>query len=179
VVETLNASLPKIGSIMDLKVVPYGNARIDLDAKKVTCQHGALECQANLYEMCGIHLNPNRDEWFPYYACLESKGSGEGGGGAAVLAAVDDCAAAAGIDAQAIHDCFNDDDLSWQLQVDAANVTAATNHKYTPWVEVPTGTVLSNSDTLVKAVCKAYSGHPKPASCPKLDDEEGRCYKDF
>mmetsp|Transcript_2871 Transcript_2871/g.8524 ORF Transcript_2871/g.8524 Transcript_2871/m.8524 type:complete len:131 (+) Transcript_2871:277-669(+) len=130
--------------------------------------------------MCGIHCFPDTADWFPYYVCLESKGSGEGGGGAAMLAAVDDCAAAAGIDATAIHACFDDDALAWQLQAAAANATAATGHKYTPWVEVPTGFPLDNSDLFVRAVCKAYKGKDKPPACKRADLEaDTRCYKDM
>ena len=65
--------------------------------------------------------------WFPYYVCLESKGSGEGGGGDAVIAAVDPCATAAGMDPALIHDCHDNATLAWQLQEAAAAATPA-NH---------------------------------------------------
>lgn len=159
----LNTTFYEIGEIMAIEAVPYGNAAINYTNQSVTCQHGPQECSANTYEQCGIYLYPDQNIWFPYYVCLESKGSGEGGGGDAVIAAVDPCATAAGMDPALIHDCHDNATLAWQLQEAAAAATPA-NHTYTPWVVVG-GSLLNHQDLLKRAVCDAYTG-TLPAACP-------------
>lgn len=164
---------------MAIQAVPYGNAQIDTATETVTCQHGELECSANSYEQCGMYLYPDQNVWMPYYVCLESKGSGEGGGGDAVIAAVPECAEAAGMDAVAIESCHANATLAWELQEQAAEVTEAADHSYTPWVVID-GVLWSGSFTFQfkKAVCDAYTGTP-PAGCDSSSEAEvKRCYKD-
>ena len=52
--------MDSIGEIVNLTAAPYGNAQIDTTTQTVTCQHGDAECSANVYEQCGIALNPDR-----------------------------------------------------------------------------------------------------------------------
>ncbi|MCL7022389.1 hypothetical protein MKW94_004124 [Papaver nudicaule] len=54
--------LPKIFEnglidIIDLKLIPYGNAKISAD-KVLTCQHGPKECLLNTVEACALHVWP-------------------------------------------------------------------------------------------------------------------------
>lgn len=159
---------------MNITAVPYGNAEIDTKTETVTCQHGELECIANSYEQCGMYLYPDQKIWMPYYVCLEAKGSGEGGGGEAVIEAVPECAEAAGMDPDKIKACQADSELAWQLQQDAAAITDAADHTYTPWVVVD-GELLAHEALFKKTVCKAYTGEP-PAGCT-AELENKRCYK--
>ncbi|KAI3896370.1 hypothetical protein MKW92_048037 [Papaver armeniacum] len=72
--------LPKIFSnglidIIDLKLVPYGNARISAD-NIITCQHGPNECVLNTVEACAIYVWPSLDyENFQTYVCNAYKGT--------------------------------------------------------------------------------------------------------
>jgi interferon gamma-inducible protein 30 len=158
---------------MNITAVPYGNAQIDYTTETVTCQHGEQECSANLYEQCGMYLYPDQAIWMPYYVCLESKGSGEGGGGDAVIAAVPECATAAGMDADAVEACHADSTLAWQLQEQAAALTEAADHTYTPWVTVD-GVLLNYDFQFKKMICDAYTGTP-PDVCVSMAPK--RCDK--
>uniref|UniRef100_A0A0K0E2E6 Saposin A-type domain-containing protein n=1 Tax=Strongyloides stercoralis TaxID=6248 RepID=A0A0K0E2E6_STRER len=55
---------------IDLELIPFGNARMDEETKKITCQHGEEECKVNKYEGCAINF---LEKPFPFIYCLESK----------------------------------------------------------------------------------------------------------
>jgi len=59
ITEQLNVAYEHgLGPIMNLTFVPYGNAKIDLDAKTVICQHGDAECDANTWESAWFTRTP-------------------------------------------------------------------------------------------------------------------------
>lgn len=159
-VTSLKKTWSAIGAsgIMNLTVVPFGNAKLSGDT--VTCQHGPDECLGNSYEQCAIHLNPATDAWFPYYECMEALGSRMIHKHSSVT-----CAGKANLDNTAIEACVNNPALSLKLQKDAAANTG--KHSYTPWVLVDGKISPSDGDKLLAEVCAAYSG-TKPAGCAKL-----------
>ncbi|MCL7032530.1 hypothetical protein MKW94_003880 [Papaver nudicaule] len=55
----------------DLKLIPYGNARID-DDKVITCQHGPNECVLNRVEACALQVWPALDKHFNFIKCVET-----------------------------------------------------------------------------------------------------------
>ncbi|KAM7527638.1 hypothetical protein LguiB_031048 [Lonicera macranthoides] len=57
--------------IVDLKLSPYGNAKIGPN-NTIICQHGAYECLLNTIEACAIYVWPDVSEHFPFIYCLES-----------------------------------------------------------------------------------------------------------
>lgn len=154
-----------VSDIMNLTIVPYGNAVIDYDTQTVTCQHGADECAGNLWEMCAIDLYPDQNEHFWFYQCME-------GYGTSMLSEVETCATKSGLDYDLLSACFNDEDKAWELEQQAAALTPA-YHEYTPWVEVPTGTVLDHQSLFTYTVCEAYEGD-MPAGCPQASEPK-RC----
>jgi hypothetical protein len=50
----LNGTMAEVGALIDLTVVPWGNARISGDVWE--CQHGPGECMGNTIESCVMHL---------------------------------------------------------------------------------------------------------------------------
>nr|XP_029489202.1 gamma-interferon-inducible lysosomal thiol reductase-like [Oncorhynchus nerka] len=64
--------------IMDVKLVPYGNAQVGLFSKwralgnsPFTCQHGEPECHGNMIEACFLH-SVGRYSAFQVIYCMES-----------------------------------------------------------------------------------------------------------
>ncbi|MQL83480.1 hypothetical protein Taro_015972, partial [Colocasia esculenta] len=57
-------------SIIDLNLVPYGNARVDANGT-ITCQHGTYECLLNTVEACAISAWPDVKEHFNFIYCVE------------------------------------------------------------------------------------------------------------
>ena len=57
-----------VPAIMNLTIVPYGNAHLDGDT--VTCQHGDDECSGNSWEQCAIAHYPDSVDHFPFCKLL-------------------------------------------------------------------------------------------------------------
>jgi interferon, gamma-inducible protein 30 len=147
------ASIPGMKDIMKVTYVPFGNAKIDLDAKTVTCQHGDTECFANSYEQCAIDIYPDQDDFLPFVGCVAAiptqfKMSQD--------SSFEACAESAGLDFGVIKTCHDDPDRAWDLQVSNSELTPA-DHEYTPWIVVDGELYDNSSHDLQKAVCDAYA----------------------
>lgn len=59
----------EIGSIMDLKLVPFGHART-LGNNRMICQHGARECEGNRRMACLLARSTNQSEIVETFGCL-------------------------------------------------------------------------------------------------------------
>jgi len=101
----------------------------------------------------------------------------QGGGGTAMINAVPHCAQSAGMNSAFVEACQKDSALTWQLQQEAAALTAAADHTYTPWVVV-SGTLMQHDFQFKSLICNAYTGVLPPA-CPTSVEkvEEERCSK--
>jgi len=153
-----------VSSLMDLKLVPWGNARGQPAAKNVTCQHGPAECSYNRVLGCLVHLFPQQERWFPAAHCIEKKGWGEREDFEGVTRK---CADKAGLDSAAIWDCY-DSDLSWKLQEGFRQQTEALQPPHTgvPWVTVEGMPMYDATDFIQSLVCVAYKGEaPRPPAC--------------
>ncbi|CAI9107044.1 OLC1v1006316C1 [Oldenlandia corymbosa var. corymbosa] len=58
--------------ITNLKLIPYGNAKIKPPNSTIVCQHGPDECLLNTIEACAIDTWPDVNEHFPFVYCVES-----------------------------------------------------------------------------------------------------------
>ena len=167
----LKETLDAVGDIMNVTLVPFGNARYV--GTKLECQHGEDECKANSWEQCAISLYPEFSKHWPFYLCIEQseKSCGEGAG-PCVLKHTKSCAESAGLDYSSLKACVDSPTESAALQEAAYKATPA-DHSYVPWVVV-NGKLSADSDELLKEVCKAYKG-TKPSACKKaLEDEEAK-----
>lgn len=154
-----------VADIMNVTLVPFGNAEINTVTKTVTCQHGETECEGNLWEMCAISNYPEFSDHWPFYYCMESLGTAM-----IETASVKTCAEKAGLDYDTLNDCFNDSDEAWALEQQFAALTPS-YHTYTPWVEVPTGTELGHQSLFLYTVCANYKGE-LPAGCPQAQEQK-------
>ena len=100
---------------------------------------------------------PAFSDHFPFYYCMEKAGEG-------MLNKVKSCAKTANMDYSTLNTCFSGPE-SEELQKAAAAATPS-DHKYAPWVLID-GKLISETATLIEAVCKAYKGD-KPAGCSSL-----------
>ncbi|KAH3798851.1 gamma-interferon-inducible lysosomal thiol reductase-like isoform X1 [Dreissena polymorpha] len=164
-------------SVLNLTLVPYGNAREtkDGDKWKFECQHGEQECIGNLIETCAIAIIKDINIYFPFINCIESKnGMPEKD--------AETCAAKNKIDLEPIIQCANGpmgNDLEHQmaLKTDALNPP----HQYVPWVTVNgvhTEAMEKEAEqSLVTLICDTYKG-PTPKKCLQLAEQRrsSRCY---
>ena len=135
---------------MALTYVPYGNAKIDIDAKTVTCQHGETECDLNTYEQCVIDVYPDASDFLPFTACLAGKKNLS----RQPEKALEECATEVNLDFDTIKECHDDADRAWDLQVTNSQLTPA-DHQYTPWVVID-GELYDDSIDFQTALCNAY-----------------------
>ena len=97
---------PGVGEIIDLKIVPWGNAKVtDFEDASTTfnttqqltsileqlktpwdkhpklkfdCQHGRDECLGNAWEACLVSTLPRHEDYFPVFDSIESRGCAAG-----------------------------------------------------------------------------------------------------
>ena len=53
-----------VGSLIDLTIIPWGNAHVSGGVWK--CQHGPGECMGNTIESCVMHLYPQQNMFWPF-----------------------------------------------------------------------------------------------------------------
>lgn len=178
-------------SVMDLKVVPYGNSHIDYDKHTVTCQHGEAECDANIWEQCAVDRYPPT-VYMDFFECLED--------GALPMGHRDDpleesvfaeCAAktnsatqqesslrsssssnkSSKMDFAALKSCHDNPNTAWSMQKKYAELTP--DHRSVPWVMVDHQLIDVDRQDLLQVVCSAYTskGGTHPACTSK---EESR-----
>lgn len=146
-------------NVIQFRYVAYGNAHAGSEGP--SCQHGPAECRLNRVVNCAQDQAPDQARWFPFVRCLEAadpKGMEE---------AVEECAADAGLDAAALHECSKPGGARGdELDAAAAKETAALRppHQWVPWVTVNNITLGEDLDALWRYVCVAYTGE-RPEAC--------------
>ncbi|XVF55039.1 hypothetical protein PTKIN_Ptkin06aG0004500 [Pterospermum kingtungense] len=117
-------------SIINLRLVPWGDSYISKSNNTIICKHGPDECQLNTIEACAIYVWPNRKHYGLIY-CIE-------------LLAIEgrqkeweNCFDSLGLPEKHILDCYNSGE-GRTLELAYANETAHLSppHAYTPWVVV-------------------------------------------
>ncbi|PKI51445.1 hypothetical protein CRG98_028156 [Punica granatum] len=64
---------PDIERVINLRLVPWGNARVNRSTKAVLCQHGERECYLNTIHACAIQSWPDQKTHFEFISCIEAK----------------------------------------------------------------------------------------------------------
>ena len=130
----MTKAVQSVSSIMNLTLVPYGNAketwRNETKLWQFTCQHGSDECWGNLFHSCLIHYHYQAED-VPVILCMESDDKDD------IKTAASVCTKQYGVDIDPINKCMNSI-LGNTLQHENAAQTEQLNppHKYVPWVTV-------------------------------------------
>ncbi|KAL5014080.1 hypothetical protein ScPMuIL_008350 [Solemya velum] len=165
----------KLSSIMNLGLVPYGNARESKVGSKwkFKCQHGEKECLGNIIETCSMYVLPNISVYFPFIHCMEASYESP-------KESSKKCAKSLQIDLAPILECA-ESIVGNQLEHQMALKTAALKpaHTYVPWVTlngVHTEDIQKQAESdLVKLICDTYKG-PKPSACTE-SEKARKCWK--
>ncbi|KAH9508278.1 Gamma-interferon-inducible lysosomal thiol reductase [Bulinus truncatus] len=169
-------SYQKISSIMNLSLVPYGNAREKQvgDHWEFECQHGEEECIGNIIDTCAIAIVKNIAVYFPFINCMEASS-------AKPLDAAKVCASKFPVPLDAILNCSRSS-IGNRLEHEMAAQTEALKppHQYVPWVTlngVHTEDIeKAAEEDLVKLICDTYKG-TKPPACDELYGMNRQCMK--
>ncbi|XP_007424545.2 gamma-interferon-inducible lysosomal thiol reductase [Python bivittatus] len=161
-VMTLFPTWLMLNNIMNVTLVPYGNAKESKEAAKwhFECQHGEDECLGNMIETCLTHLHPRVA--FVLIFCMESSID--------VIHNLPLCLKlyAPEISLANITACVNGD-LGNKLMHENAKLTRALqpSHEYVPWIlinGVHTDKLQTQAEeSLFELVCKLYKGDLPPA----------------
>ncbi|OVA02782.1 Gamma interferon inducible lysosomal thiol reductase GILT [Macleaya cordata] len=149
--------------IIDLNLVPYGNAIVVPPNDTITCQHGEFECLLNTVEACAINVWPDLNKHFTFIYCVERlvvEGK---------YKEWESCFGQMGLDPKPIADCFNSG-KGKQLELKYAKETNDLQppHTYVPWVVVDGKPIYENYEQFATYVCKAYKGTALPKACREL-----------
>lgn len=163
---------PGLKEIINLRLVPYGNAHeYEQEGKYVfQCQHGPKECEGNMLEQCVLHAkNDKVYDAFPIILCMEKKFQL----GYSPSQAASECITDSSLFNE-IKQCATGD-LGNQLMHKNAVETRNLNppHKFVPWVVVNGQPNTDITDNMLGWICNHYTG-PKPEGCSKKD---GKCWK--
>ncbi|CAL1531012.1 unnamed protein product [Lymnaea stagnalis] len=174
ITKMLYPSWQKVGSIMNLKLVPYGNAQEKQvgDHWEFNCQHGKEECVGNIIETCAIVIVQKISVYFPFINCMESSA-------ARPEDSAKVCAKRFPVPLDQILKCSNSsmgNSLEHQMAVQTDALVPS--HQYVPWVTlngVHTEEIEKEAEAdLVKLVCDTYKG-TKPPACSQDNKSQGRC----
>lgn len=150
----------------------WGNARGP--AANVTCQHGAPECRVQMVYACSKNLYPGVDSYLPYIHCVDDtliklfpKGLPEGAVNLTTANKVlTECATTVGHDFAKLDACAKGPD---GIKYIGAEMSKTPAHMGVPFWTINGGAVTypnaTNKEDLIKIVCAAYTGSPKPAAC--------------
>ncbi|KAL6508782.1 hypothetical protein OROHE_021341 [Orobanche hederae] len=146
-------------SITDLKLIPYGNAKIKPNST-ITCQHGPWECLLNTVEACAIDAWLDVKDHFPFIYCVERFVYEHN------YTYWETCFEKLSLDASHVTHCLNSD-LGTELELGYAAETTALQppHKYVPWVVVDGQPLYDDYRDFVSYICKAYKGTATPSAC--------------
>jgi interferon, gamma-inducible protein 30 len=161
----------KLGpSVMDLHIIPFGNAQLDLKTQTVTCQHGDGECDANSWEQCAVEKYSPK-EYITFFGCLETT-LPMGRYDQVDREAFHDCADLAFLDFDALAEKHDNPLYAYQLQQKYSKLTPP--HDHVPWVVVNGKQMDEEQNNLMDVVCQEYAkgGGSHPA-CSK-DGVEGK-----
>lgn len=153
---------PEFTPIVDVKLVPWGNAKLRPNAT-FNCQHGPNECLLNTVEACAIDTWPELSKHFPFIYCVEDlvyqRKSNEW----------KSCFETLHLDSKPIDQCYNSEHGK-QLELHYAAETDALQppHEYVPWVVVDGEPLYEDYENFLSYICMAYKGTDIPKSCTKV-----------
>ncbi|XP_038049649.1 gamma-interferon-inducible lysosomal thiol reductase-like [Patiria miniata] len=158
----LHEAYTAVSDIMNLTMVPYGNAMETQKGSEYEfqCQHGAIECQGNLYETCILHYAPFPTAFKTIY-CMEVSRD--------PVPNAQKCMEKMGVNYEQVFTCANGS-LGNSLEHQMALKTDALKppHQYVPWVTlngVHTEKIQNKAENdLKKLICDTYKG-TKPPAC--------------
>ncbi|KAF3330612.1 gamma-interferon-inducible lysosomal thiol reductase-like isoform X2 [Carex littledalei] len=139
-------------SIVDLSLVPFGNAVVTSDGS-IICQHGKGECLLNAIEACAIRVWPDVQQHFPFIQCVEKSVEAREENGWR------SCFQATGLSSEPIVNCYNSG-YGQQLELQYAKETNSLQppRQFVPWVLVNGQPLYEDYEKFEHYICKAYNG---------------------
>ncbi|XP_062337713.1 gamma-interferon-inducible lysosomal thiol reductase-like [Osmerus eperlanus] len=160
--------------ILDITLVPYGNAQESFDGKMYhfTCQHGEEECLGNIMETCIMNLTSSSA--FQIIYCMESSTD--------VVKAAQSCLQlySPSLPWENVMSCVKGDLGNGLMHQNAMKTDALKpSHQYVPWITINGDHTDDLQDkamsSLFPLVCSLYKG-TKPEACGAASTRRHRSY---
>ncbi|KAH1039981.1 hypothetical protein J1N35_041724 [Gossypium stocksii] len=155
-------------NIINLRLVPWGNAQYVKPNKTIICQHGEDECYLNTIHACAINIWPDPRKHFNFIYCIENQGLPiKDNQHSDVMEAVwKACSARSGMDQKLIKDCY-DSGYGRKLLLQYATETdhLYPKHLYVPWVTVNNQPLYDKYEDFITYVCNAYKDKDLVKAC--------------
>lgn len=156
---------PGVKDIIDLKLLPYGNARRSKSG--FSCQHGEIECLHNLVLNCASHQLRSTDEFVTFATCAETHIQANTAirPSDVIAKCTSDPASSA-----ALRTCFQGGEGKEALSLydKVGTETDALKKAYVPWIVVNGSHSKDAEENLLDTVCSAFKkqgGGSLPAGC--------------
>ncbi|XP_031399019.1 gamma-interferon-responsive lysosomal thiol protein-like isoform X2 [Punica granatum] len=158
---------PDIERVINLRLVPWGNARVNRSTKAVLCQHGERECYLNTIHACAIQSWPDQKTHFEFISCIEAKAFEEYDSGSRETI-WKTCCKQLELDTSLISKCYNSGlGTKLELHYGAETDRLSPPHKFVPWVVV-NGQPISDYPNFMRYICLYYKGPTPPKACLKI-----------
>ncbi|VFQ96448.1 unnamed protein product [Cuscuta campestris] len=149
-----------IGSIVNLRLIPWGNTQTTTNNAAWICQHGSDECLLNLVEACAISSWNNMEVQFRLVYCierlhLENRHS-----------EWESCFSGTGLSEAPVRDCLSNGVgtfLEEAYGAETANLNPT--HRFVPWLVVNNQPLQEDYENFESYICRAYMGSRTPEAC--------------
>ncbi|KAM3737794.1 hypothetical protein ACB098_09G083600 [Castanea mollissima] len=150
-------------TVINLRLVPWGNAYINKTNNAIVCQHGPDECLLNTLEACAINVWPDANKHYAVIYCFQ-------------FLAIEgkhrdwkSCFDTLGLNKTSVLDCYISGNGSKLLQK-YADETGHLNppHRFVPWLVVNNQPLQEDYKNYATYVCKAFKGSRAPQACKSL-----------
>ncbi|KAF3448051.1 hypothetical protein FNV43_RR08759 [Rhamnella rubrinervis] len=148
-------------TILNLKLIPWGDAHVNISNNATVCQHGPDECELNTLEACVIDIfHDDVNKYFALIYCFEFltiEGRHK---------EWETCFNSLGLPQKSVLECYNGRNGT-ELEIIYSNETAHLNPpiKFLPWVLVNNQPIQKDYANFATYVCKAYKGNNVPKAC--------------
>ncbi|CAI0474819.1 unnamed protein product [Linum tenue] len=149
--------------IVNLRLIPWGNARFIGMNNTIICQNGHEECQLNTVQACSIDILHDVDKSYALISCME-------------LFVIEgkhnswhECFESLGLSDQRIVDCYNSANgtkLDVLLSQETSSLVPPPT--FVPWIVVNKLSIGKDYGNFTVYVCNEYKGQPAPAACNSL-----------
>lgn len=168
--DQLHPTVQEIGDIMDVTLIPYGNADTTKNpdgSYSFNCQHGPDECLGNKLHTCAIaKLDVTQEVLISFVKCTEAAQG-------TIVQRGETCAKKLEVPFEEVKRCFTSnegDKLLAEMGDKTEEETKKHGRNYVPWIVVngvhDEPTQEKCQENLKQVVCEKYTG-PRPEKCDK------------
>ncbi|XP_050143972.1 gamma-interferon-responsive lysosomal thiol protein-like isoform X1 [Malus sylvestris] len=153
-------------AIINLRLVPSGNVRVEGPNDTVVCEHGQDECYLNSIQACAISVWPNVKQHLPFISCVEYLAVKEHRLKEDVWKY---CCQIHNMSHEPLLTCYKSG-YERKLMLHYILETYGLDPPLTcvPWVVVNQKPLYYDYQNFERYVCEAYEGYPKPRTCSRF-----------